>query len=208
MSKNSSKFSFWASKIFSFFGIFPIGLYVFFHLYGNLRSLLGEESFNQHLREWHSLPMSFTLFVLVIWIPITYHGLYGLFSMKKSQFNGGRFPYFGNLKYILQRLSGLGLLLFIPAHLYKTKIEPSLEGVSLDFNHMVHGLKEPLTFFVYMLGILGVSYHLSNGLWQFSIGWGIVRTEKGMKRVQKLSYVLFILLLLMGYGALYGFISH
>jgi succinate dehydrogenase / fumarate reductase cytochrome b subunit len=56
------------------------------------------------------------------------------------------------------------------------------------------------------LGVLGVAYHLANGVWQFSIGWGIATTERGMKRVQVLSYVLFIALLVMGYGAMWGFL--
>jgi succinate dehydrogenase / fumarate reductase cytochrome b subunit len=71
---------------------------------------------------------------------------------------------------------------------------------------MVEGFHEPLTLFVYILGVLGVAYHLANGVWQFSIGWGIATTERGMKRVQVLSYVLFIALLVMGYGAMWGFL--
>lgn len=202
----TSNKSFWFGKLFSLAGILPLGLYVILHLYHNMGSLAGEESFNHHLTESRALPMIVPLAILVIWIPIAFHGIYGLLSMSKSKPNLSRFQFFGNLKYVLQRLSGIGLLLFIPAHIYKTRIEPGLFNSILDFKHMVEGLSEPLTLAVYALGILGVAFHLANGIWQFSIGWGISLSEKGMKRVQILSYIVFVLLLCMGYASIWGFL--
>jgi succinate dehydrogenase / fumarate reductase cytochrome b subunit len=210
MEKNvtaSASRSFWLGKVFSLFGIAPLGFYVFLHLYDNLRSLYGEESFNLYLAEKRSLPLIVPIMVLVVWIPIAFHGIYGLLAMKKSRPNLGRFPFFENLKYVLQRLSGIGLLLFVPAHVYKTRIEPTLSHTPLDFKHMMEGLHEPLTLAVYCLGVLGVAYHLANGIWQFSIGWGIATTQKGMRKVQVISYLAFIILLVMGAGAVWGFIS-
>lgn len=147
--------SFWLGKLFSLAGIVPLGIYVVLHLYHNLTSLDGAEAFNRHLLDSRSLPFIVPITILVIWVPIVFHGLYGLFAVKKSRPNLIRFPFFENLKYVLQRLSGIGLLLFIPAHIYKTRIEPTLSNTSLDFNHMVEGLSEPLTLAVYLLGILG-----------------------------------------------------
>jgi succinate dehydrogenase / fumarate reductase cytochrome b subunit len=193
-------------KLFSFAGLVPLGVYVVLHLYSNLRSLGGAEAFNQHLAETRSLPFIVPLAVLVIWIPITFHGLFGLFKITQSRPNLGQFQYFQNLKYVLQRLSGLGLLLFIPAHIYKTRIEPGFFGSTLDFAHMAEGLHEPLTLTVYALGTLGVAYHLANGFWQFCIGWGLTTSEAGMRRVEKLSMLLFVVLLFMAYGAIWGFI--
>lgn len=203
----SSK-SFWLGKLFSLLGLFPIGIYVCIHLYNNLNTLWGEERFNQHLAESRALPLIVPLAVLVIWIPIAYHGLYGLFAIKKSKPNLPRFPFFGNLKYSLQRLSGIGLLLFIPAHIYKTRIDPGFFNTTLDFHHMSEGMHEPLTLVVYLLGVLGVAYHLANGLWQFSIGWGLTTSVRGMKRIQTLSFVFFAIILAMGYAAIWGLIRN
>ena len=197
--------SFWLGKLFSLSGIIPLGIYVVIHLYQNLTSLSGPQVFDQHLADSRSLPLIVPLAILVIWIPIAFHGLYGLFAMKKSRPNLIKFPHFENLKYVLQRLSGIGLLLFVPAHIYKTRIEPTLSGTTLDFHHMVEGMHEPLTFGVYILGVLGVAYHLANGVWQFSIGWGMTTSEKGMQRMQTLSFIFFIVLLAMGFGAIFGF---
>ncbi len=125
--------------------------------------------------------------------------------MSKSRPNLGKFRFFENLKYTLQRLSGIGLLLFVPAHIYKTRIEPTLSGTPLDFSHMVEGMHEPLTLVVYTLGVLGVSFHLANGIWQFAIGWGLATSQAGMKKVQWISYFFFVTLLAMGFGSIFGF---
>ncbi len=200
-----SKKSFWLGKLFSLAGVVPLGLYVIVHLYQNLRSLSGAEAFDQHLAESRSFPLIVPITILVIWIPIVFHGLYGLFGIKKTRANLMQFPYFENLKYTIQRLSGIGLLIFIPAHIYKTRIEPTLSQSSLNFHHMSEALNEPLTLGVYLLGVLGVAFHLANGFWQFSIGWGLVRTERGMRRMQFISYGVFVALLTLGYGAIWGF---
>ena len=197
--------SFWLGKIFSLVGIVPLGIYVFVHLYNNLTSLEGAEVFNKHLAESRSFPMIVPIAILVLWIPIAFHGLYGLFGLKKSRPTITQNPYFENLKYWVQRLSGIGLLLFIPAHIYKTRIEPGLFHSTLDFHHMVEGLHEMDTLVIYCLGVVGVAYHLANGIWQFSIGWGITTTQKGMDRMQWATYGVFGILMLMGFGAIWGF---
>src|SRR5689334_21742341 len=106
----SSK-SFWLGKIFSLFGIAPLGIYVVLHLYNNLRSLSGEQAFNDHLAQARSLPFIVPIMILIIWVPIVFHGVYGLMNMSRARPNLARFPFFENLKYVLQRLSGIGLLL-------------------------------------------------------------------------------------------------
>ncbi len=138
-----------------------------------------------------------------------FHGIYGLSLAWKSRYSPSQFPYFENLKYILQRLSGIGLLLFIPAHLLKAKILPTLDGHPADFAHMAEAFSEPLTLIVYILGVLGVAYHIGNGLWQFSIGWGLTVTEAAMKKMQVVSILVFLAISAMGYAAIGGFLmSH
>lgn len=197
--------SFILGKLFSLLGIVPLGIYVISHLYNNTRSVTGPETFNAYLTQSRETPILIPLMVMIIWVPIFFHGIYGLLVVKRSKPNLVRFPFFENVKWALQRLSGLGLLFFIPAHIYKTRIEPTMHGQALDFNHMVEALHEPLTFAVYLLGVLGVSYHLANGIWQFAIGWGLALSERGMRRMQILSMIVFVSLAVLGYTAIWGF---
>lgn len=195
-------------KLFSAFGVFPIGTFVIIHLYRQLSSLQGPEIYNATLNASRTWPLIVPMAILGLWIPIVYHGLYGLWIAKTGKPNLKRYQYFQNLKYILQRLSGFGLLFFIPAHIFKTRIEPTLEAETLDFFHLSHAFHEPLTLSIYALGILGVSFHLANGFWQFCLGWGIVTSEQGMRKLEKGSVVLFLLVLGMGYGAIWGFLKY
>ncbi len=197
--------SFWLNKAFSFFGVFPLGIYVVVHFYRNLASLSGVAAFNQRLASTKSLPLIVPLTILLLWVPIAFHGFYGLFAMKKSRPHLLQFPYFGHLKYVLQRLSGIGLLLFIPAHVYKTSIRPILHARPLSFDDMSWAFHDPLALSLYLLGVLGVSYHLSNGLWQFCIGWGITKSEAAMRRIQAGSIFLFMILFVMGCSSILGF---
>jgi succinate dehydrogenase / fumarate reductase cytochrome b subunit len=177
-------------------------------MYNNTISLQGPEAFDAHLKASRSLPFIGILAVAFLWIPFAFHGIYGLIGLKKSSFNYPQFPFFGNLKYLLQRVSGVGLLLFVPAHLYKTRIEPGFLNSTLNFYHMKEGLSEIPTFLIYCLGILGVSYHLANGLWQFSIGWGLVRSQPAIQRLQILSILFFFLMAAMGSFAMWGFLRY
>ncbi|MBL7715426.1 MAG: hypothetical protein JNL01_08135 [Bdellovibrionales bacterium] len=199
--------AFLRNKIFSLLGIFPLGIYAIVHLYGNLTSLEGAEAFNRHLESSRSGPFLGILAILFIWAPILYHGVLGMIKLKQAKPNYGTFRHWENLKYLTQRLSGIGIFLFLPAHIFKSKILPTyINGQPADFAHMVEAFSEPVTLTVYLLGTLGVAYHLANGVWQFCIGWGITTTQKGMNRVQAFAIVLFFVVLAMAWGSIWGFL--
>lgn len=191
------------NKLFSLFGVIPLSVYTVWHLYGNLTALQGPEAFNQYYDTVRARPFWNVLMLTVIWAPLVFHAIYGLIKIKQARPNNTRFNYWDNLRYLTQRVSGIGVLLFIPAHLVKSKILPTyIDGVPANFQHMAEGLAQPLSFGVYMLGILGVAYHLANGLWQASIGWGLTTTQKAMNRMQVFCSIFFIVILSMGYAAL------
>ncbi len=193
------------TKFFSFIGVVPLAIYTFMHLYGNLTALQGPEAFNAHLEKSRSFPFIEQLTFLLIWLPFVAHAVLGLMKIRNARPNNIRFGTWDNLRYITQRLSAIGILLFVPAHVFKSKIQPAwLEGHPATYQHMLE-LAEPLTFIVYLLGILGVAYHVANGLWQAAIGWGITTTQKAMNRMQVFCTILFFVLLAMGYASLFTF---
>ena len=60
------------------------------------------------------------------------------------------------------------------------------------------------TITVYALGILGVSYHLANGLHSFCMGWGVVTSRRALKQLEAGVIGLFLLFLALGYSAVYA----
>jgi len=60
------------------------------------------------------------------------------------------------------------------------------------------------TLVVYVLGTLGVSYHLANGLHTFLMGWGFVSSRHALQKLEWLAYVTFAALLAMSWAAIYA----
>ena len=117
-----------------------------------------------------------------------------------------RYGFYANLKYLLQRLSAVGLLLFLGAHLWRALLHPRLfDGHAeafVDIAQEMH-VNRP-TLVVYVLGTLAVAYHLANGAQSFCMGWGVVSTQRGLRRLEGAALTLFVLLLVMSWGAIYA----
>ena len=203
--KQQSRF-FWL-RLHSLSGVVPVGLFVLLHFYTNSFSQKGSEAFNARLASINRLPFLEAFEVLFIYLPILFHAALGIWITLRGKQNLSSYPFFGNLRYLLQRLSGIGVLLFVGAHVYKTKIEPWLGGFSIDFAHMNEAMREPLTFAVYTLGILGTSYHLANGLWTFSITWGVSVSRSSQKWLTVATLFLFAALFFVGMNNILGFLG-
>jgi len=194
-------------RLHSLSGVVPVGLFVLLHLYTNSFSLKGADAYDARLRRLNDLPFMTLFEVFFIYAPILFHAILGLVITFRGQVNLLAYPRLGNWRYVLQRLSGIGVLLFVGAHVYKTRVEPALHGFTLDFAHMHEAMSEPLTFTVYVLGILGTAYHLANGLWTFTVTWGIAATRRAQNRLTVAAMVLFVLILLMGVNNMVGFLG-
>lgn len=194
---------FYRRKLFSFFGLVPMAIYVLVHLAAHIRSLNGEAQWNERLHAWHANPFYWPVVLFFVYLPFIFHTMYGLVLTFRGRPNGQ--PYFVNFKYLLQRITAIGLLLFLGAHIYKTRIEPATGGSPLEFSHMVEGMHHPPTIIVYVLGVLAVAFHLANGLWLAGITWGVTLGRKSQKVWQVWTVAFFVIIAVMGGVAMWGF---
>lgn len=211
-----SRFSFVMRRLHSLSGIVPIGLFLIYHMYFALYAWQGPAVYNAKLNELHSMPTAWAYLVfeiVFIYLPILFHGFYGLALTTDAKINLKNFPLFGNLSYVLQRISGVGLFLFIGVHVLNSRIIPILKNVSDTWSHLHHaftpaasGNAAYLTLAVYILGTAGAAYHLANGVWLFSIRWGLVTSESGMKRLRIGSLLFYVILQAWVLISLAGFI--
>ena len=205
MSPSSSDFV--LKRVHSLTGVVPIGAFLLTHFYNMSYSLAGPEAFDRHLELLRARPYLAVFEWVFIYIPILYHGLLGLVMTRKMSMSAIRTRAMGGWRYILQRLSGIGVLLFVGAHVYKTRVEPWMGDYRVDFNHMRNGLSEPLTLAVYSLGVLGASYHLANGLWTFGITWGIWTGERSQRVATGACIALGIAILAVAVNSIFGFLG-
>ncbi|MFY0573142.1 succinate dehydrogenase [Cystobacter fuscus] len=193
------------SRLGSFLAVVPLSIWVVNHLWDNLAAFQGAQAWQSAVTEYkHPYSMIFT-FIIVL-LPLLIHTAWGVARLFSFRPNLGAYPNYGNLKYILQRAAAVGVLGFLGAHIWLAFLQPRL----------VHGAAEPFaaiayemhwhtpTIVVYVLGILGTAYHLANGLQGFAMGWGLLASERSMRRFEPWSIVLFLVLLAMGWGVLFA----
>lgn len=204
-------------KLHSLTGIIPVGFYMLQHLTLNSFSLAGERNFNGVISFFGSMPWYILLGmeVLLIWSPLLFHAIYGLFITNRAQMNfGGKYKWSQNRMFVFQRYTGIFLFLFLTYHVATTSV---VKYISKDENTIMYGAwHSKLTSMpwgavwtvVYILGILAASYHLSYGIWNFCIRWGITVSERSQLRMQRFSLWMFIAVTILGWAALAGFFLH
>ena len=207
-----------AKKIHSFVGIVPLGVYLVLHLARNVSTLGGAASFDSAVRDSWKSPINYLWVVLLVYLPLIYHAGYGFYlTFTSNKQNVFKYPNLDNVRYLFQRLSALGLLGFLCAHIFLTRVHVSMGWLQSSANpsgqvtwgyfaeHMWHN---PFTAVTYVFGILAAAYHLGNGVSTFCISWGITIGAKSQRagRIVGLLFGLFILIL--GYAAVAGFFIH
>ena len=188
---------FLARRIHSLTGIVPVGLFLVYHLYLQLYLHSGAEVYNEVVNGFYDSPLAIWVLVIVVYIPLFFHAFFGIRLIFESSIQPS-YTYFSHLLYWLQRISGIGVLLFIIAHVWNTQLGPWLAGTwGTHFEHLSSGFADPesgiITKSVYLLGVLGAVFHFANGLNTFSMTWGIALTPKSQVRVRILSILLFII---------------
>jgi succinate dehydrogenase / fumarate reductase, cytochrome b subunit len=205
VSPAAARSSFLRARLASFLAVFPLSVWTFFHLWHALSGFQGADAWQADLTEYPH-PVAEALSGIVVLLPLAIHTVWGIGRLLTSRPNNVRYPFYANAKYLLQRLAGIGVLFFLGAHLWLALLKPRIvEGHAETFadlaEHMhFHGP----TLATYVLGILGVAYHLANGLQSFCMGWGVVTSRRGLRRLEGATLAVFLLLLAMGWGAVYA----
>ena len=106
-------------RLHSLTGLFPIGAFMTLHLATNASILESPGTFQRAVYQIHSLG---SLLPVVEWafifLPILFHGLFGLVIIRGGLMNAGAYPYASNIRYVLQRVTGLLALAFIVLHVF------------------------------------------------------------------------------------------
>jgi succinate dehydrogenase / fumarate reductase, cytochrome b subunit len=191
------------SRVGSVVALAPLGVWTTWHLWENFGAWAGADAWEENVSRPGATGAS-TLVSVVVFLPLILHTLWGLRRLKMTKPNG--YQFFGNAKYLLQRLSALGLLGFLGAHIYLARIKPTFtaQGYETFEDISAHMRHHPPTLVVYILGVLGTAYHLSNGVYTASFIYGLAASPRASRRMQVISFALFALLLVFGWGAIAG----
>ncbi len=185
-------------RLHSLLGVIPIGIFVIQHLVVNHFAVYGEESFNKAANFMASLPFVIALEVFVIYLPILFHAVLGVYiALSVPSYNNKNYGFFRNWMFTIQRITGIITLIFIAWHVWQTRVQVAL-GTELDYALMENILTQPFYFWFYIISIIAVVFHLANGLWSFCVHWGLAQSPRSQKIVTYLSVIVFFVVSYIG----------
>lgn len=203
MNAMQSRTGFFVGRLGSLLAILPLGVWTLFHLWNNLAAFDNDSGAHwQEAVTGHASRASAALVSVVVVLPLVLHALWGVRRMFASRPSVAQRS-LSNVRYWVQRLSAVGLLAFLGAHLWLAWLHPRfVEGHAEDFADLAHEMRfNAPTTVVYVLGILAIAYHLANGVWSFSMGWGLAQSQRALARLEKFALVFFVALLALGWSA-------
>lgn len=184
------------------------------HFYTNSKAIDGAASFNKAVSDLQSIP--YILFVEIggIFIPLIYHAVYGLVITMEARPNNLNYPYPRNWFYLVQRITGVVLFVFIAFHVlnFRFGMIPGLNSISvahrpdLAFDIVSGEFRMVPIFLIYMVGITATVWHFANGIWLFMVDWGITIGERAQRLTGYACIAFGIVLLLVGINAAVAFI--
>lgn len=197
---------FWLRRLHSLSGIVPVGGFLAFHLYENYSATLGAAAYNTMTRNLQETRFALALEIAVIIVPLLFHGVYGLFVTGTARPNVISNRYVRNWMYFLQRVTGVILFAFVIFHLWTTRFVDIRHHDQVDlFRLMEESVANPWIYAFYVLGIVSATFHLANGIWSFSIVWGLTVGPRAQRRMMWVSAAVFLVLSFIGIRSIQAF---
>jgi len=197
-------------RLFSLSGLIPVGAFLIVHLLTNASVLAGPGTFQSRVDMIHSLgPLLVPIEWAFIFLPMLFHATVGFMIIAGGLPNVGSYPYVGNVRYTLQRATGMIAFAFIIWHVIQLHwMGAPLGGGRFDPHHASSSAAvalQPIGVAVlYAIGILSAVFHFANGLWTLGITWGLWTSPAAMRRASWVSMIVGIVLGGAGLGALAG----
>lgn len=200
----SSEKSFALRRLHSLLGVIPLGVFLIQHLVINHFAVNSPEAFNDASDFMWNLPFKIVLETLVIYLPILFHAIYGVYIAFTSKNNVTHYSTFRNWMFLLQRITGIIAFIFIAIHVWQTRVQAAL-GHHINYDMMADLFNSPINVIGYVIGIVSVIFHFSNGLWSFAVSWGITQSDRSQKIMAYVSLGAFLVITFIGLRALFAF---
>ncbi|MCK6257975.1 succinate dehydrogenase cytochrome b558 subunit [Fictibacillus sp. KIGAM418] len=192
-------------RLHSLLGVIPVGLFLLQHLVVNNFATRGAESFNNAANFMGHLPFRYVLEAVIIFIPLYFHAIYGLYITFTAKNNASRYGYFRNWMFLLQRVTGVITLIFVSWHVWETRIAAAF-GAEVNFSMMQDILSSPFMVAFYLVGVLSAVFHFANGLWSFFVSWGLTVSPRSQRVSTYVTMAVFLALAFVSVRTIFAFI--
>ena len=201
--------SFFWRRLHSLLGIVPIGAFLLEHLISNFEALKGPVAYAEQVKFLNALPLVRVLEWTFIFIPILYHGIYGVYIWLRGKSNVVYYPYAGNWLYVAQRWTGIIAFAYIVQHVLRQRFLGAdlPDNPGMAFAKVQHELSNPIMLAVYIIAMIAVCWHFAYGIWLFAAKWGITPGEKARRRFGWVCLIFGIALTIFGLSSIWAFIG-
>jgi succinate dehydrogenase cytochrome b subunit len=189
-------------KLHSLSGVVPVGAFLAEHFWSNSSALVSAEKYNQVSRDLQTI--QFRVFVewAFIFLPILYHGGYGVYIWLGGESNVSQYPWVKNWLYTLQRYTGLIAFAYIGWHVYTQRW--LTHGMS-TYSEMAQQMTIPWAFAFMIVGVLASSFHLGVGVWNFLCKWGLAATARAQRAAGQLGAAIGLVFSVVGILIVFSF---
>ncbi|UCZ52182.1 succinate dehydrogenase cytochrome b558 subunit [Bacillus shivajii] len=201
----STNREFFYRRLHSLLGVIPVGAFLIVHLLVNSYAIRGPEAYNAAVYFMENLPFRYFMEIFFIFLPIIFHGVYGLYIAFQAKHNTNTYSYFRNWMFRLQRVTGVITIIFIAWHVWDTRIAAML-GQEVNYQMMADIVSNPVALIAYIIGIASATFHFANGLWSFAVTWGITVTPKSQQIATYVTIGIFVALTWLGIQSILAFV--
>ncbi|MBO9542768.1 succinate dehydrogenase [bacterium] len=209
----SNKNYFLLRKLHQFTGAIPLGAYLLVHLLVNSYSTMGYAEFDEKVHLLESMPILIAMEIGLIYLPLIYHSLFGIWVGFIAKNNPLRFPYARNWNFAIQRWTGFFMLFFLAYHAWFMRFQGTPIGEMVKnvgfagsgYAKVVEHLASNGMMALYAVGLIATTYHFANGLWEFCIDWGITVSMKAQQISAMVMIVVWLGVSALGLMSIAGF---
>jgi succinate dehydrogenase cytochrome b subunit len=209
-------------RLHSLSGLIPVGAYMVVHLLTNASVLESPATFQKNVYAIHSVGVILPLIEWgFIFLPLLFHAIFGVLIIRGGLPNSSTYKYTNNVRYTLQRATGMIAFVFIVWHVFhmhgwfhfdwwlKGVAQPLYGGIFRPYNAASTGAEamriSGIVPVLYAIGVLSCVFHLANGIWTFGITWGLWVTPAAQRWANVVCLMFGLGLGAVGLGALGGF---
>ncbi len=201
-------------KFHSLTGLVPIGLFLTFHFLINSLRTVGVLPYQWSIDVINNLPFLIWIEISIIYIPLLFHSFVGIYITQVAKLNVIRYRYPRNWMYVLQRVTGAVVFVFLIYHM-GTTVAPKLwyghhlfEAAPFLIDVMNQEFATWTGRTIYLVGILSATFHFANGLWAFCISWGIIVGPRAQRNASIVFMLFGGVLTVLGFATVLEFSLH
>jgi len=163
-------------------GVFPVGIWLVFHLWETGSALSGRRSFEAAVSGSAGGAVALALEITLVLVPLGFHAAAGVVLALQQRADRDPGPFASRTWRSFQWATGLVALAFVFLHLAHTWLT-KLGGLdaAAQYDELMASLGRPTMLVAYVVGITCVCFHAAQGLGALPIHLGLVTETRALR---------------------------